>query len=591
MCTILIFVYKSDQTKNNFINISLNQTEMEEEHFYLHLSSNVRAVSPLQVGNTIGNFVTHLSRKLNLTDEWEVGVTDVQYSKTWYNIMNDEYVTIIFSEKQQRFVFDDSAPEKDLTFLALSAGNYNSPQDICTKITEAIKYNLSLENLPIAYYPQLEYNKESNKIKMTFGMLENKSFAHIHFSEYLASMLGFLDSQGRQYPIGFEPDHPWWAVKSALYDESHPLFEPLALTINKTIINPANSTVKNQNLPNEFTDQQRAEQQRAERERLNQSQTDPRLNRRPDLQPNPQQSPQQPVVQQVPQQPVVQQVPQQPVVQQVPQQPVVQQVPQQPVVQQVPQQFVVQQVLQQPVVQQVPQQAVVQQVPQQPVVQQVPQQPVVQQVPQQPVVQQVPQQSVVQQPPQTPNPPRTRTRQPKAKPRIPGGRVVEEEEDSKEVRRDHGRKKRSLSDDEIYTRTKRNTTQVYKQTVNPSDNDLYIVKPQYIEGFSQVSLNAGINSLYIYCDIIKPTIIGNTEARIIRRVEVPSDKRFGDTVEIGYISPQYYSLVSEEISHIEIDIKDDTNETIKFTSGRTALTLHFRKKAKNVFESIHQLLR
>ena len=113
----------------------------------------------------------------------------------------------------------------------------------------------------------------------------------------------------------------------------------------------------------------------------------------------------------------------------------------------------------------------------------------------------------------------------------------------------------------------------------------------YIEGISQVTINAGINSLYIYCDIIKPTIIGNTEARIIRRVEVPSDKHFGDTVEIGYISPQYYSLVSEEISHIEIDIKDDTNETIQFNSGRTALTLHFRKKAKNVFESVHQLLR
>ena len=56
---------------------------MEKDHFYIHLSSNVDKVSPLQVGNSIGNFVTHLSRKLELSDDWEVGLTDISYTKTW----------------------------------------------------------------------------------------------------------------------------------------------------------------------------------------------------------------------------------------------------------------------------------------------------------------------------------------------------------------------------------------------------------------------------------------------------------------------------------------------------------------------------
>ena len=247
LCTISLFVYKLNQTKTNSTNIC---TRMEEEHFYLHLQSNVGLVSPLQVGNTIGNFVTHLSRKLNLSDEWEVGLTDIQYSKTWFNIMRDEYVNILFSD--DKLHRDEYNNYKEYKFLVLNAGNYNSPEDICLKINEAIKYNLNLHKIlekNMLLPPKLKYMKDSNKIIMKFGLCTDEGFAYIHFSDFLASMLGFLDSQGRQYPIGFEPSHPWWAVKTARYDKHKP---PLAAMVTKTSIELQNPVIRSEDLPGEF---------------------------------------------------------------------------------------------------------------------------------------------------------------------------------------------------------------------------------------------------------------------------------------------------------------------------------------------------
>src|SRR5882757_3742878 len=222
--------------KFNLINIILFTTllcilflsifvfKMEEEHFYLHLSSNVESVSPLQVGNKIGNFVTHLSRKLNLSDDWEVGVTDAHYTKSWFNIMKDESITIIFSDVKY-YKLEPNAADRDYTFFALKAGNYDSVEDICSIINKVIEVNLDLYpdlKNKILTTPRLEYHKESNKIKMVLGILEDEQFTHIRFSNYLASMLGFLDSQGRQYGYiqNFEPNHPWLSLKTLLYDEN-----------------------------------------------------------------------------------------------------------------------------------------------------------------------------------------------------------------------------------------------------------------------------------------------------------------------------------------------------------------------------------
>ena len=476
---------------------------MEEDNFYIHLSSNVDRVSPLQVGNSIGNFVTHLSRKLNLSDDWEIGLTDISYTKTWYNIMNDEYITMQFSDAKFK--------KKEYVFLALKAGNYDTPESICKNINQVLEYNLNffINELEIESFPRLEYHKESNRIKMIFGTQQDDNFYYMHFSNFLASMLGFLDSQGRQYPIyPPEPDHPWYTVKTMhiSYNRPNLIAEALIKGTEKAelpvfiqknekppedLIGPSQESVNSQVKPNQTIDPTISKPSNPDP--ITQT---PTISRPSNPNPNAQSSP----------------------------------------------------ILK-------------------------------------------PHSDTTPKPTLKPAPPKASRAQTSGgiesdSDRIQRGRPNNTVEDIDRKNRSNkprdydlfpdgnSRSKRSIDQPEIvHKRVKREVTQLV------------------LSSFNEVTLNAGINSLYVYCNIIKPTLVGNVEAPLIRRVEIPSDKHFGDTVHIIYTSPQYYSFVSDEVSYIEIDVKDDSNQTIKFNSGRTGFTFHVRKKAKNVFESIYKLLR
>ncbi len=52
--------------------------------FYLTLPSN----SSMEYfpGNTLTNFKTKLAQPIELTGEWEVALSEFQYSRSWYNL-------------------------------------------------------------------------------------------------------------------------------------------------------------------------------------------------------------------------------------------------------------------------------------------------------------------------------------------------------------------------------------------------------------------------------------------------------------------------------------------------------------------------
>jgi hypothetical protein len=115
-------------------------------------------------------------------------------------------------------------------------------------------------------------------------------------------------------------------------------------------------------------------------------------------------------------------------------------------------------------------------------------------------------------------------------------------------------------------------------TVNPEYKLDYGTNTQYLVGDRPADLDAALHTLYVYCDIIEPQYIGDIRARLIRSVEVPSNYSFGEQVVVKYENPHYVPLIINDFEHIEIDIKDDTNERIPFLYGRTRIKLHLRKK-------------
>lgn len=90
-------------------------------------------------------------------------------------------------------------------------------------------------------------------------------------------------------------------------------------------------------------------------------------------------------------------------------------------------------------------------------------------------------------------------------------------------------------------------------------------------------LRAGFYHLYCYSDVVRPQLVGDAYAPLLRTVDIKGG--FGDIVT-QHFNPAYYLPVAKQhIENIQIQIKTDQNKPVKFTYGKTIVTLHFRPVA------------
>lgn len=101
-------------------------------------------------------------------------------------------------------------------------------------------------------------------------------------------------------------------------------------------------------------------------------------------------------------------------------------------------------------------------------------------------------------------------------------------------------------------------------------NDVYEARHAY-------DITGGIRSLLVYSDVVDYSLVGNVFAQLLRVVKIPPGSQFGESVDVTYEKPYYLPLANREINTIEIDIKDDSGEPIRFEFGRVEVTLHFIK--------------
>ncbi len=60
---------------------------MEDHGFYVTLPCN--ASSSVYPENRISSYTTRLAKAINLKGQWEVGLAEIEYPRSWYNF-NDE---------------------------------------------------------------------------------------------------------------------------------------------------------------------------------------------------------------------------------------------------------------------------------------------------------------------------------------------------------------------------------------------------------------------------------------------------------------------------------------------------------------------
>ena len=77
--------------------------------------------------------------------------------------------------------------------------------------------------------------------------------------------------------------------------------------------------------------------------------------------------------------------------------------------------------------------------------------------------------------------------------------------------------------------------------------------------------------------------MGDIKAPLLRVVDAAGN--FGDTINILYTTPQYFSVSKKEFNTVEIDISDDTGRSVPFEFGKLIAALHFRRSRNKYFLS------
>ena len=148
--------------------------------------------------NKVSDYMVHLPKEINLSGSWELGLSEILYPNSWYNIdTNKCYIFYLLGVVQ--------------FFAVLPAGYYQQPQYVVRQILHKMKRMFQARNKalvtkgvltkPIDFFFDLTYNPQTQRTTIS---IQHKNRAPtveregsmqpdvtVTFSEQLASLLGF----------------------------------------------------------------------------------------------------------------------------------------------------------------------------------------------------------------------------------------------------------------------------------------------------------------------------------------------------------------------------------------------------------------
>ena len=149
--------------------------------------------------NTRAQYVTRLLNQVSLEGDWEVGLYEILFSKTWYNLRSQEEIFLTFAKS----VNDRTEVPRDIRFqLAVGQGNYTDALDIVSEINKKIENFATLVPAPLTpedldrgitqkplskvFWPKFLFNEHNNKIE-----IQIPGGIRLDMTKNLARMLGF----------------------------------------------------------------------------------------------------------------------------------------------------------------------------------------------------------------------------------------------------------------------------------------------------------------------------------------------------------------------------------------------------------------
>ncbi len=91
-----------------------------------------------------------------------------------------------------------------------------------------------------------------------------------------------------------------------------------------------------------------------------------------------------------------------------------------------------------------------------------------------------------------------------------------------------------------------------------------------------VDVHRGCYSLYVYCPLIQPRMVGDAVVPLLREIAIEGE--MGQVMTKTYEKIHYIPLQQKRFETIEIYIRDDTGKPIRFEWGKVVVTLCFRRR-------------
>ena len=88
-------------------------------------------------------------------------------------------------------------------------------------------------------------------------------------------------------------------------------------------------------------------------------------------------------------------------------------------------------------------------------------------------------------------------------------------------------------------------------------------------------------TMYVYCDLIEHVTVGGVRVPLLRTFGM--EKSTNDVVHRTFQNLVYVPLQKKQFDSVEMNIMNDTGETMPFASGKSVVLLHFRRSSNPYF--------
>ncbi len=119
-------------------------------------------------------------------------------------------------------------------------------------------------------------------------------------------------------------------------------------------------------------------------------------------------------------------------------------------------------------------------------------------------------------------------------------------------------------------------------TVSPVLQQMLGLSESHLEGRGHftgnrvIDVHGGFYSLYVYCNLAEPRMVGDALVPLLRIIPVKG--KSGELVTKTYENVHYVPVQQKRFDTVELDIRDDTGRPVSFERGKLVVTLHFRQR-------------